>query len=171
MHALNLVLFVRSRLSKHRSVMLHCADSFEEPFSIYDGNEGTLRDYVLEVSRNQSFSLDLLRELSPSLFSRLPAKKESSLAVGSMALHVRAGDALFEGALILPPLSYYQSAIINSEAKQVVIVSEPANIQDPCVNPVPDLIKSFCGSSGIDCLFNLMMKWKLMLRLCSMRRE
>ena len=43
MHALNLVLFVNSRASLHRNVMLCCADSFDEDFSIYNGNEGTLR--------------------------------------------------------------------------------------------------------------------------------
>ena len=110
MHALNLVLFVKSRVSLRRSVMLCCADSFDEEFSVYDGNEGTLRDYVFEVASNQVFSRDFLGELSSSLFSKLPAQNSLSLAAGSLVLHVRAGDALFEGALTLPPLSYYQSA-------------------------------------------------------------
>ena len=152
MHALNLVLFVKSRVSLRRSVMLCCADSFDEEFGIYDGNEGTLRDYVLEVALNQPFSLGVLRGLSSSLFSKLPAENGLPLAAGSLVLHVRAGDALFEGALTLPPLSYYQSAILASETKRVVVVSEPANIQDPCVNPVPELIQSFCESSGIECI-------------------
>lgn len=32
------------------------------------------------------------------------------------------------------------------------MVSEPANVQDPCVNPVLELIQSFCELSGIDCI-------------------
>ena len=71
MHALNLILFVKSKLSAHRSVMLCCNDSFDEIFSVYDGNEGTLREYVLDVAKKQSFSLKLLRSLSKSLFSKL----------------------------------------------------------------------------------------------------
>ena len=31
-------------------------------------------------------------------------------------------------------------------------MSEPVNSQDPCLNPVPELIQSFCKSSGIDCI-------------------
>ena len=152
MHALNLVLFVRLRSALRRSVMLCCDDSFDEEFSVYDGVEGTIRDYVFEVASNQVFSRDFLRGLSPSLFSKLIAQNSPSLADGSLVLHVRAGDALFEGALNLPPLSYYQSAILASKAKRVVVVSEPANIQDPCVNPVPKLIQSFCELSNIDCI-------------------
>ena len=152
MHALNLVLFVGFRLSKHRSVMLCCSDSFDEDFGVNDGNVGSLRDYVLEVASKQTFSVDFLRGLSPSLFSRLPNKESLSLSSDSLVVHVRAGDALFRGALTLPPLSYYKSAILASEARRVVVVSEPANTQDPCPNPVPELIRSFCESSGIDCI-------------------
>ena len=151
MHALNLVVYVKSRLSKHRTVMLCCADSFDEEFGIYDGNEGTLHDYVFDVANDQVFSRTFLTDLSPSLFSRLPSRDSLSFSSDSLVLHVRAGDALFMGALTLPPLSYYQMAISASEAKKVVVVAEPANSQDPCVNPVPGLIQSFCDSSGIEC--------------------
>lgn len=152
MHALNLVLFVNSRLSSHRSVMLSCADSFGEEFSVYDGNEGALRDYVLEVSDNCAFSLSLIRELSPSLFSKLPSNEVASLGAESLVIHVRGGDALFLGALALPPLTYYKSAILSSGLKRVVVVSEPGNPLDPCVNPVPELIQDWCDSSAIDCV-------------------
>ena len=152
MYSLNLVLFVRSRLSRQRTVMLCCADSFDEEFGVYDGNEGTLHDYVFEVASNQPFSRVFLRELSSSLFSRLPVREVLPLAADPLVLHVRAGDALFEGALLLPPMSYYQTAILASKAKRVILVSEPANPQDPCVNPVPELIQSFCKLSNIDCI-------------------
>ena len=152
MHALNLVLFVRSKLSKSRSVMLCCADAFDEEFSVSNGNDGALREYVFEVAGKNAFSLGFLRGLSPSLFSKLPVRESLSLTSNSLVLHVRAGDALFEGALLLPPLSYYQSAILASGTKRVIVVSEPANALDPCVNPVPDLIQLFCESSGIDCI-------------------
>ena len=152
MHALNLVLFVKSKVSSHRSVMLCCADSFDVEFSVYDGSAGTLHDYVLEVASKHAFSLSSIRGLSPSLFSKLPSRENLFLPSESLVMHIRAGDALFLGALTLPPLSYYQSAILASKAKRVVVVSEPANPQDPCDNPVPDLIQSFCDSSDVDCI-------------------
>ena len=152
MHVLNLVLFVRSKLSKSRSVMLCCADAFDEEFSVNDGNHGALRDYVFEVAGKSDFSLEFLRGLSPSLFSGLPSRESLPLVSDSLVVHVRAGDALFLGALTLPPLKYYEQAISRSGAQKVVVVAEPANIQDPCVNPVPELIRSFCDSLGIDCI-------------------
>ncbi len=152
MHALNLILFVNCKLSKNRSIMLSCTDCFNEEFNVYDGDEGTLRDYVLEVASKQDFSLTLLRGLNTSLFSKLPTRESIHISSESIVVHVRAGDALFIGALFLPPLNYYIDAISNSKAKNVVIVCEPENPQDLCVNPVPGLIQSFCRSANINCV-------------------
>ena len=131
--------------------MLFSTETFDEEFGVYDGNAGTLRDYVLEISAKQTFSLSLLRGVSTSLFSKLPKQEMLPFSTESLVVHVRAGDALFEGLLFLPPLHYYISAILNSRKKEVVVVAEPPNNQDPCVNPVPDLIQSHCKSSGIKC--------------------
>ena len=106
MYELNLVLFVRSILSTSNSVMLCFSDSFDEEFGIYDGDEGTLRDYIFEVASSCTFSLSLIRQLSTSLFSRLPSRESLSLPSDALVVHIRAGDALFRGALTLPPLSY-----------------------------------------------------------------
>ena len=41
--------------------MLFSTETFDEEFGVYDENAGTLRDYVLEISAKQTFSLSLLR--------------------------------------------------------------------------------------------------------------
>ena len=153
MHSLNLVLFVKSRMSSYRRILLSKSHGFMNDLISVDLIP-PINSYLRSVASNEVFDRTFLAAASPTVLQGLgsPDSLKVDLAHDVLVLHVRAGDALFIGALMLPPLIYYQQAISKSGAKKVVVVSEPANIQDPCVNPVPDLIQSFCESSGIDCI-------------------
>jgi len=113
-----------------------------------------VEEYLQSSVSNMVFNRMFLSAVSPLVLEDLAPSCDSKFDGFDdvLVLHVRSGDALFMGALILPPLSYYQSAILGSGVKRVIVVSEPGNIQDHCVNPVPDLIQSFCDSSGFDCI-------------------
>lgn len=152
MHALDLILFVKSPMSQLRYIMLSVTDTFSEEIEIFDGNDSALSDYVMEIGKGSIFSRNMLTSLSSSLFSIFPKRESLPFLDDSLVIHVRGGDALFDGALNLPPFSYYMNLISNTSAKSVTVVAEPPNIQDPCANPVPQLIMDYCLSSGIDCL-------------------
>jgi len=153
MHSLNLLLFVKSRMSSYRRVLLSKSHGFMNDLISVDLTP-PINSYLRSVASNEVFDKTFLVAASPLLLQGLGSSDNLKVDIAHdvLVLHVRAGDALFLGALPLPPLSYYQSAILVSEAKRVVVVSEPANPQDPCVNPVPDLIQSFCESSGVEYL-------------------
>ena len=153
MHCLNLVLFVKSRMSPYRRVLLSKSCEFTQDLVSVDLNP-PLKEYLRTVGANEMFDKSFLRAVSPLVLQDLDSSEKLKVDVSHdvLVLHVRSGDALFSGAMYLPPLSYYQKTISNSGLKRVVVVSEPANPQDPFVNPVPELIQSFCDASGIQCI-------------------
>ena len=153
MHCLNLVLFVKSRLSSYRRVLLSKSHGFMHEVASADLTP-PVRDYLYSVALNEVFEKTYLHAASPFVLENITSFDGLKVDVGheAIVLHVRSGDALFFGKLHLPPLSYYKSAIINSNSRRVIVVSEPAHPQDPCVNPVPVQIKSFCTSLGIECI-------------------
>ena len=153
MHSLNLVLFVKSRMSSYRRIMLSKSHGFMNDLISVDLTP-PIESYLRSVASNEVFDRTFLVAASPTVLQDLgsPDSLKIDFAHDVLVVHVRAGDALFKGALLLPPMSYYQTAILASKAKRVILVSEPANPQDPCVNPVPELIQSFCKLSNIDCI-------------------
>ena len=153
MHSLNLVLSVKPRMSRTRRLMLSSSCKFDHDPVVIDMFP-PVEEYLQSSISNMVFNRSFLSAVSTLVLEDLGSFRNSKFDRFDdlLALHVRAGDALFEGALILPPLNYYQSAILFSGVKRVVVVSEPANLQDPCINPVPGLIQSFCEESGIDCI-------------------
>jgi len=114
-----------------------------------------MAEYLRSISANQVFDRSFLASVSSLVLEGLGSSDDLELNLDAdvLILHVRGGDALFLGALTLPPLGYYQQAISSQAAQRVVVVAEPVlEGRDPCENPVPELIKDWCSSSGIDCV-------------------
>ena len=153
MNALNLVLFVKHQMSSYRRVLLSKSCGFTKDLTSINLSPA-VREYLYSVAKGEAFNRKLLHTASPLVLQNIEPLENLNIDISHdvLVLHVRAGDALFLGAKNLPPLNYYTQAISDSGTKKVVIVSEPGNAQDPCVNPVPELIQSFCSSSGIDCI-------------------
>lgn len=153
MQYLNLVLFVKSRMSSYRRVLLSKSCGFMQESVAVDLTP-PVKSYLDSIAENEVFNKSFLRASSSLVLQNMRSLESLKVDVSSdvLVVHVRSGDALFLGALVLPPLTYYEQAISRSGLKRVVVVSEPANIQDPCVNPVPELIRLFCNASGIDCI-------------------
>ena len=152
MQSLNLVLFVKSRMSSYRRVMLSKSCGFMQETVSVDLTP-PIKGYLDSIAENEVFNKSFLRDASSLILQNMRPLESLKLDVSSdvLVVHVRSGDALFLGALMLPPLKYYERAIMGSGLKRVVVVSEPANTQDPCANPVPELIRLFCDAYGIDC--------------------
>ena len=155
MHELNLVVFANEYFGERRRVMLSASCEFEGDMLRFDLDK-TVSYYIKEVAKRMRFCRRHLVAASNFVLRSLPSPErldiDETFLIDSLVCHVRAGDALFMGALILPPLSYYEQAISKSDAKKVLVVSEPSYSQDPCADPVPRLIQCFCESSGIDCI-------------------
>lgn len=148
MHALGLAVLVKTRLSKAKHILITAGDEFEEEFEFQDGNSGAIRKYLDNTGLAEPFRRDYLTSLSSSLFSRLASKSEVSLDDGTCVVHVRGGDALYEGALFLPPLSYYKKQIQESESERILIVAEPDLGVGRSSNIVPALLGEWCESLG-----------------------
>ena len=153
MHSLNLVLCVKSRMSSYRRILLSKSHGFMNDLISVDLTP-PINSYLRSVALNEVFDKTFLVAVSPLVLQGLgsPDDLKVDITHDVLVLHVRSGDALFLGALTLPPLSYYQQAISASGSKRIVVVSEPPNTQDPCIDPVPGLIQTFCESLGIDCI-------------------
>ncbi len=152
---LNLVLIVKPRLSRSARILLHHSLLFSEDL-ICIGSTPPLLDYLNRVAESRPFNRAFLASQTSALFDMLPMPKHITygtlLQNGALVIHVRAGDALFQGAIALPPLRYYLNAIIASMPNFVIVVAEPYYRQkDPFPNPVPALIKASCNAIGVEC--------------------
>ena len=132
MHSLNLVLSVKSRMSRTRRLMLSSSCKFDHDPVVIDMFP-PVEDYLQSSISNMVFNRSFLSAVSTLVLEDLGSFRNSKFDRFDdlLALHVRAGDALFEGALVFPPLRYYQSAILGAGLKKVLVVAEPASIQDP----------------------------------------
>lgn len=149
---INIILCIKSPLSKSNLVILYPEkDSFNSDLPQISYSE-SINKFITDVALNTNFNRKLLQESSRSIFSKIPSKNEySELDVNdSVVVHVRGGDALFEGAIPLPPLNYYLKCIKRISPNKIIIVSEPDDLKKNGMNnPVPGLIKDYCNNVGI----------------------
>ena len=112
----------------------------------------TLWNYIENTISEIPFQRSLLQNSPRTLFDKLPKKsafKKHDLD-NSLIIHVRGGDALFSGSLILPPIDYYISCIDKVSPSKVVVVSEPDNLKKyKSSNPVPLVINQYCEKKNI----------------------
>lgn len=153
---LNLVLLVKSRLSRSAFILVHNSVEFSEDVVSIDSIPPVI-DYLTKIGESVTFKRDFLRLLPSQLFDDLPGPENlphglKALDNGVLVIHVRGGDALFNGLINLPPLMYYLNAIRLRKPNFVLIIAEPFYPQkDPFANPVPALIQSACNDIGVEC--------------------
>ncbi len=152
MHHLDLVLCVDSRLSLFNNILLSSKDSFHSNLPAIELYSDLYR-YLEESIEHKPFSRGYLINSSRQLFSKLPDKSEYNKfnLDRNIIVHVRGGDALFEGAIELPPLSYYTKSIDELTPEKVIILYEPDQLNKyPGSNPVPNKLKAYCQASNIE---------------------
>ncbi len=150
---LGLVLCVKSRLSLSKRILLNISNSFDTDLP---GIElcSSIDEYLKTIIKDVNFNRKILQKAPRDLFSKLPTKsKYKNLKLFEcLVIHVRGGDALFDGAFSLPSLSYYIKAIQLESPKKVILISEP---DDPlkfggAINPTPEKIKEYCIKQKIE---------------------
>ncbi len=149
--ALNIVLCIRSELSKNKSILISNKNNFETDLPSID--QISIYPYLKAIALQNSFKRSLLQGCNRNLFNKLPSFKEYNglLKDNSLVIHIRGGDALFDGQIPLPPASYYQNIIDSTEVNNVLIVTEPKPVtQQERVNPLPDIIQSHCHKMSIE---------------------
>ncbi len=149
---LNLVLIVKSRLSSYQRVMLCQPGGFKTDLPTIELN-GTIDAYIKDIGSKVKFNRELLQKCNEDAFNKLPKEDQyNDLDIRkSVVLHIRGGDALFEGALHLPPLSYYKKSILELNPKKIIIVSEPDHLQKyGTTNPLKDVLYKYCISKDIE---------------------
>ena len=112
MHYLNLLLLVKPSLSVSKRVLLSKSNKFESDLVSVDLTP-PIAEYLHSIAVKQVFERSLLESVSPLVLEGLSTPSDLCLGLDAdtVVLHIRAGDALFLGALNLPPLGYYKEAI------------------------------------------------------------
>ena len=150
---LGLVLCIKSRLSNSKRNLLNISNSFD---SELPGIElcSSIDQYIKDIIKGLDFNRKILQRTNRDIFSKLPKKIEyQKLNLDkSLVLHIRGGDALFDGAFVLPSLGYYIKAIELECPQKVVVICEPDNPSKygEEKNPVPAKIKSYCKNNNIE---------------------
>ena len=112
-----------------------------------------IQKYLFKFAHTLQFSRKILTDSTRTLFNRIPDRssyRDINLDEACV-VHIRGGDALFEGLRELPSLAYYAKSIKSISPKYVIIVSEPSQIDKyKLENPVTKELLKFCESIGIE---------------------
>ncbi|KZR71818.1 hypothetical protein PMIT1318_01626 [Prochlorococcus marinus str. MIT 1318] len=147
----NLILFVRSRIIEGGSVIVAKKEFHEGVLPSIDYS--SIRDYIYSEFSTIKFDRSILQSAPRALLGNIITSERESItsSTNTLVLHVRGGDALIEGTMRLPPLSYYKRCLEESGINAVTIVCEPDNLnKHSCLNPVPDRIINWCKKKGVE---------------------
>ncbi len=150
---LNLLLLIRI-MSSTKKRILHAKHNYFET-DLPQINYVDIHPYIREVSQDLSFNRSLLQSLPKEIFDRLPNKNTyNEFGIDQSAtIHIRGGDALFNGAFPLPPISYYIKCIELIKPTKIILVCEPDKPNEyGRINPLPLKLESYLAGIGIPIL-------------------
>ena len=149
---LNIVLCINSKLSSANKIILLNNDSFSTDLPAVELNP-SLSEYFKSICKSSVFIRKILQESSRTIFNLIPNEKSyQNLELDKVLItHIRGGDALFDGTLLLPPLRYYTECIAKEDAKKVIILTEPDfNDKYNMENPQPRNLIDYCNKKNIE---------------------
>jgi len=150
----NLMLIVNAWFSEGTHIMT--------PALQFDGSLPSIdylcvQDYLTTRTQSNPFQRSLLQQCSRGILGRITSDCpiDNDVLADALVLHVRAGDALFDGSIALPPLHYYTHCITVSSPCSVIVLAEPPS-GNPSRNgdnldPATMGILAFCKQQGIAC--------------------
>lgn len=154
MNRLDLVLCVRSKFSSNKRILIHNKDVFDSDVPSIEFIP-PIKEYLWKTAEMYEFSRSTLQNTTRSIFLDIPTvDKYKDLNLDeSLVVHVRGGDALFEGALFLPPFSYYTNCIKKVSTNKVIVLYEPDDqFKYNALNPIPNKILEYCKVLNKECI-------------------